>query len=62
MYGKELLFSQALDMMAYHKQILESKFCLKTCVLKKLLRMLGGNNSEQRGPRFEHEYHCEGRE
>lgn len=48
MYGKELLFSRVLEMQAYHKQILEYKFCLKTCVLTKLLpKMLWLDNSEQ---------------
>lgn len=61
MYGKELLFSQVLEMRAYHKQMLESKFCMKTCVLTKLLRMLWADNSEQKGPYSEHEFYSQGR-
>lgn len=34
---------------------------MKTCVLTKLLRMLLGDNSEQKGPYSEHEFYSQGR-
>lgn len=62
MCSKVLLFSQALEMRAHDRQILESKFCLKTCVLTKhLLRMFLEENSEQKGPLSEQKSHSHGR-